>query len=231
MSPKSRYLIFVLYSAIAVVAPLLALIFPGEPPIRINEQIINLSSEQLPEAQKILDSGAENYQQNVLHDMEGHLASVAADYPDGSSVLFARFSSLFNAEKAEHKLKKMIPHTQDEEKDLWSLHFTSDSGEYVMFSRLDTFLVLIIADRSDLARQRLEQLPAFVYNPHPGVGAMLAKFELAKLLMLFMLYVFLQALIIAYLKRSVTLARQLEASTQAAPTSGDGEQPKKGDVE
>lgn len=206
MPRNTRYLLFVIYSVTAVVAPVLAMLFPGAPALKVNEQVIDLQGEGLPEPQLVLKSGAENYQQNVLHDVDGHLASTAADYPDGSSVLFARFQSPFYAEKGEAKLKNMIPHKQDEESDLWSVHFTSDGGEYVLLSRLEQFLVLIIADREELARQRLENLPAFIFNPSPGVGAMLGQRTTPELMMLLLLYVFMQSLLIANMKRWVAAA-------------------------
>ena len=201
MSRNARFGIFIVYSLVAVMAPLMALLFPGQAPLQVNTNVIDLQGSTLPAPQRVLDSGAENYQQDVLNDLEGHQASVAADYPDGSSVLFARFESPFFAEKAEAGLKKMIPHVQEEEEDLWSVHFTSDSGEYVLLSRLAPFLVLIIADSEALAQQRLETLPALVFNPAPGVGAILAQRSTAELMMLSLFYVFLQSLLIANLKR------------------------------
>ncbi|MFC1749117.1 hypothetical protein ACFL2V_09960 [Pseudomonadota bacterium] len=209
MPRNIRYLLFVVYSLVAVAAPLFAFLFPGQPALQINVNVIDVQGSQLPEPQRVLDSGAENYQQNVLHDLDGHLASVAADYPDGSSVLFARFSSPFNAEKAGARLKKMIPHVLDEEKDLWSVYFTSDSGEYVQLSRQEQFLVLIIADREALARQRLENLPALLFNSNPGVGAVLGLRSTAELMMLLLFYVFLQSLLIANLKRWSTAAKDV----------------------
>ncbi len=201
MSRKARLGIFVVYSLVAVLAPVMALLFPGQPPLQINSDIIDMQASQWPASQQVFESGADNYQQNVFNDLEGHLASVAASYPDGSSVAFARFESPFFAEKAEAGLKKMIPHQQEEEKDLWSVYFMSDSGEYVLLSRVASFLTLIIADNEAQAQQRLKRLPAVIYNPAPGVGAILAQRSAAELMMLALFYVFLQSLLVANLKR------------------------------
>ncbi len=206
MPRNIRFGIFVIYTAVAVLAPLMAYLFPGEPALKLNTDLIQVEGNTLPEPSTVLNAGAENYQHDVLHDLDGHVDSVAADYPDGSSALLARFEKPFFAEKAEATLKKMMPHKKEEEKDLWSVYFESDSGEYVVLSRLDQFLVLIIADREELARERLETLPAYIFNPTPGIGAMLGQQSTGALLMLLLLYVFLQALLIANLKRWVAMA-------------------------
>jgi len=160
------------YLLLAVAAPLMVLLMPGQPPLSLNEKLLAVKNGQFVDDQAALGKGADNYSQRVMNDLTGVVASSSADYPDGGNVLLALFDSPRAAAAAQNKLKRMIPH-QKEAHDLWATHFASDSGEYVMLARVEQLLVMIITEREAMARSRLAALPALNYNPHPGLGAVL----------------------------------------------------------
>jgi hypothetical protein len=160
------------YLLLAVAAPLMVLLIPGQPPLSLNEQLLVVKNGRFVDDQAVLGKGADNYSQQVVGDLAGVVASTSADYPDGGNVLLALFDSPRAAAAAQNKLKRMIPH-QKEAHDLWATHFASDSGEYVMLARVERLLVMIITEREAMARSRLATLPALNYHPHPGLGAVL----------------------------------------------------------
>lgn len=160
------------YVILALGAPLMVLLNPGQPPLSLNPSLLALSDGQFADHRAALGEGADKYSLGVVDDLAGVLASAAADYPDGSNALIALFDAPESAAGALHTLKQMIPHEQ-EEHDLWAEHFTSDSGEYVLLAQVERLLVMIITEREAMARRRLAALPALHYNPSPGLGAVL----------------------------------------------------------
>jgi hypothetical protein len=160
------------YLVLALAAPLMVVLLPGAAPLSVNEKLLTVANGRFVDHQAALGQGADNYSVDVLNDLAGVSASAAADYPDGSNALLARFDSPSAAAAALNTLKQMIPHRQ-EVHDLWAIHFTADSGEYVMLAAVDAVLAMVITEREAMARSRLAALPALNYHPHPGLGAVL----------------------------------------------------------
>jgi hypothetical protein len=169
-----RRLLAGIYLLLAVGGVLLVVLFPGEPPLAPVESLLQVDKGHFVDHAAALGKGADHYDVNVLSDIAGVIASAAADYPDGSNALLAFFDSREATLAAQEKLAGMIPH-QQEKQDLWARHFAADSGDYVMLAVTGRILVMIIAQREALARQRLAALPALHYNADPGLGALLVQ--------------------------------------------------------
>lgn len=169
--PLRRVLVWI-YLLLVLAAPLAVLLLPGEPPLSVNEGLLAVENGRFADYRAALGEGADNYSVGVVNDLAGVVASAAADYPDGSNALLALFDAPRSAARALGTLARLIPHRQ-EARDLWSTHFASEGGEYVMLAAVDRVLVVIISEREPLARDRLAALPALNYNPRPGLGAVL----------------------------------------------------------
>ena len=185
-----RFLVFI-YLLLAVGAPLLVLLIPGQPPLSVNESLLQVESGRFVDHAAALGQGADKYDVNVLNDLLGNIASAAADYPDGSNAVLALFDDPLAAVAARDNLKGMIPH-QREESDLWAIHFTSANGEYVMLVQLERVLVMVIAEREAMARDRLVALPVLQYNPRPGLGAVLQQQPTLTFMLVMAFYVVVQ---------------------------------------
>ncbi len=197
--PKSlRRFLACLYLLLAVGAPLLVLLMPGLPPLSVNESLLQVESGRFVNHTSALGVGADKYDVDVLNDLAGSAASAAADYPDGSNAVLALFDDLAAAALAREHLKAMIPH-QQEAVDLWATHFMSASGEYVMLVQLERVLVMIIAEREVMARDRLASLPALTYNAHPGLGAVLQQQSSFTFMLMMAFYVVVQWLLLRLL--------------------------------
>lgn len=187
------------YLLLAVAAPILVLLFPGQPPLTLDRSLLQVNDQgDFSEYRVALGEGADNYTLNVVNDLAGVVASASADYPDGSNALLALFDSLASAKHAREQLMGMIPH-QQETQDLWSTHFTSQSGEYVMLALNADVLVMIISERETMARDRLAALPVLTYNASPGLGAVLQQLSLISQTLVLAFYLVIQWLLIRML--------------------------------
>ena len=187
------------YLLLAVAAPLLVLLFPGQAPLTFDRSLLQVNEQgNFSNYRAALGEGADNYTLNVVNDLAGVVASAAADYPDGSNALLALFDSSISATRALEQLNGMIPH-QQEMHDLWGSHFASQSGEYVMLTTNDDVLVMIISEREALARDRLAALPVLVYNASPGLGAVLQQQSFLIQAFVFAFYVVIQWLLVRML--------------------------------
>lgn len=195
--PLRRFLAWA-YLLLAVGAALLVLLMPGQPPLSVNESVLQVESGRFVDHASALGQGADKYAVDVLNDLAGIVASAAADYPDGSNAVLALFDSPAAAAAAYEHLKAMVPH-QNEETDLWSTHFTSDSGEYVMLALAERVLVMIIGEREAMNRERLAGLPALAYNPRPGLGAVLQQQSGVTFMLVMGFYVVVQSLFVRLL--------------------------------
>lgn len=174
MANGLRVAILFVYLLVAVALPVWIANDPGEPPMMVDTSLLEVVEEKFVAPQGIMGEGADNFEQGVMNDLDGHMASVAADYPDGSNVVLIRFEEPFYARRAAAHLIDLIPH-RDASKDLWSVGFISQSGEYVLVAHSGRVAVMIIADRKELAEQRFKTLPLFSFNEEPGLGAVLAQ--------------------------------------------------------
>jgi len=195
--PLRRFLAW-MYLLLALGAPLLVLLLPGQPPLSINESMLQVESGRFINYASALGLGADKYDVDVLNDLDGIVASAAADYPDGSNAVLALFDSSASAISAREHLKTIIPH-QHETVDLWATHFTSASGEYVMLARVERALVMIIGEREAMARDRLAALPALTFNPRPGLGAVLQQQSNLIFMLIIGFYVVVQWLLLRLL--------------------------------
>ncbi len=195
--PLRRFFAWV-YLLLALGAPLLVLLIPGQPPLTVNEPLLQIESGRFINHSSALGQGADKYDVDVLNDLSGVVASAAADYPDGSNAVLALFDSPASATSAHEHLKTMIPH-QHEEADLWATHFTSASGEYVMLVGVERVLVMIISEREAMARNRLVALPALTYNARPGLGAVLQQQSSLRFMLVMAFYVVVQWLLLRLL--------------------------------
>jgi len=186
------------YLLLALGAPLLVLLMPGQPPLSVNESLLQVESGRFINHTSALGQGADKYDADVLNDLAGIVASAAADYPDGSNAVLALFDSSASAASAHGHLMALIPH-QQEESDLWATHFASASGEYVMLVRVERVFVMIIGEREVMARERLAALPALTYNPRPGLGAVLQQQSSLGFMLLMAFYVVVQWLLLRLL--------------------------------
>jgi len=193
-----RRLLAWIYLSLALGAPLLMLLMPGQPPLSVNEPLLQVESGRFINHASALGLGADKYDVDVLNDLDGIVASAAADYPDGSNAVLALFDSSASAASAHEHLKTIIPH-QHEEADLWATHFTSASGEYVMLAWVERALVMIISERETMARDRLAALPALTYHPRPGVGAVLQQQSSLIFMLVMAFYVVVQWLLLRLL--------------------------------
>ncbi len=196
-TPLRRFLTWS-YLVVAVIAPLMVLIFPGQPPLSVDQELLSVENGRIVNYQLALGEGADKYTVDVVNDLSGIVASVAADYPDGSNAMLAIFDVHDSASAALVNLKEMIPH-QNEEQDLWARHFASDGGEYVMLAIIDSVLVMIISERESLARDRLASLPVLNYNPNPGLGAVLRQQPTLFVMVALAFYVVVQWLLVRML--------------------------------
>lgn len=196
-TPQRRLLAWA-YLVLAVMAPLMVLLLPGQPPLSVDQQLLIVEDGRFLKHQAALGEGADNYNVDVVSDLSGNVASAAADYPDGSNAMLALFDTHESASAALEALKGMIPH-QQEEHDLWARHFASDSGEYVMLAIIDSVLVMIISEREPLARDRLVSLPVLNYNPSPGLGAVLQQQSILFAMLALAFYVVVQWLLVRLL--------------------------------
>lgn len=197
-APATRRAVAIVYLLVAVVAPLLAVQFPGRPPLSLNTDLAAVESGKFIDHVGALGAGADKYSVDALDDMDKVLASAAADYPDGSNALIAWFGKPVLARGAIEKFKKMIPH-HESESDLWTAHFASESGEYIMLAETSGLLVLIISEREELARQRLMALPVIDYEAQPGVGAVIGQQPSGNIYLLVFFYAAIQWLMIRFL--------------------------------
>ena len=195
--PLRRFLASI-YLLLVLGAPLLVLLMPGQPPLSVNEPLLQVESGRFLNHASALGQGADKYDVDVLNDLAGVVASAAADYPDGSNAVLALFDSSASAASAHDHLKAMIPH-QQEKSDLWATHFTSASGEYVMLVWAERALVMIIGEREVMARDRLAALPALTYNPRPGLGAVLQQQSSLSFMLVMAFYVVVQWLLLRLL--------------------------------
>lgn len=186
------------YLLLAAGAALLVLLMPGQPPLSVNKSVLQVESGRFANHASALGQGADKYAVDVLNDLAGIVASAAADYPDGSNAVLALFDSPASAASAHAHLKAMVPH-HNEEVDLWSTHFTSDSGEYVMLALAEHVLVMIIGEREAMNRERLAGLPALAYNPRPGLGAVLQQQSGVTFMLVMAFYVVVQSLFVRLL--------------------------------
>jgi len=186
------------YLLLALGAPLLVLLMPGQPPLSVNESLVQIESGRFIDHISALGQGADKYDVDVLNDLDGIVASAAADYPDGSNAVLALFDSSFSAASALEHLMALIPH-QQEESDLWATHFASASGEYVMLVRVERVFVMIIGEREVMARDRLAALPALTYNPRPGLGAVLQQQSSLGFMLIMAFYIVVQWLLLRLL--------------------------------
>ena len=193
-----RRLLAWIYLLLALGAPLLVLLMPGQPPLSVNEPLLQVESGRFINHTSALGLGADKYDVDVLNDLDGIVASAAADYPDGSNAVLALFDSSASAASAHEHLKAIIPH-QHEEVDLWATHFTSASGEYVMLAWVDRALVMIIGEHETMARDRLAALPALTYSPRPGLGAVLQQQSSLIFMLAMAFYVVVQWLLLRLL--------------------------------
>ncbi|MCK4837509.1 MAG: hypothetical protein KAS94_01845 [Desulfobulbaceae bacterium] len=196
MFKKIKTIVLWCYVVLALVMPLLVYLFPGKPPLSMDMRLMGTTGDQFVFLRLVLGEGVESYELDVLSDMEGRIAGAAADYPDGSNVLVARFAKSQQAAAALQKLKDLIPH-QKEVTTLWGTEFGSESGEYIVLSALNDVLVMVIADRKPLAQARFKGLPSITYNERPGLGAVLAQKPKIVIVSLLLVYVLFQGLIIA----------------------------------
>ncbi len=197
--PKSlRRFLACLYLLLAVGAPLLVLLMPGQPPLSVDESLLRVESGRFVSHAAALGVGADKYDVDVLNDLAGNVASTAADYPDGSNAVLALFENRVAATSAFEHLKTMIPH-QQEASDLWATHFMSASGEYVMLAQLERVLVMVIAERETMARDRLAALPVLTYNARPGLGALLQQQSSFIFMLMMAFYVVVQWLLLRLL--------------------------------
>jgi len=215
--PLRRLLAWV-YLLLALGAPLLALLMPGQPPLSVNESLLQVESGRFINHTSALGLGAEKYDVDVLNDLAGNVASAAADYPDGSNAVLALFDSSISAASAHEHLMALIPH-QQEESDLWATHFTSASGEYVMLVRVERVLVMIIGEREVMARDRLAALPALTYNPRPGLGAVLQQQSNLNFMLVMAFYVVVQWLLLRLLFSWAGIVTVRTAASEADETS------------
>jgi len=195
----ARRAIAIVYVLVAVVGPIMALQFPGRPPLVLNAELAAVADGKFVNNVAALGKGADKYEVDALHDMSNVVASAAADYPDGSNALIAWFDKPVYAKGAIEKFKKMIPHQHKAESDLWTTHFPSDSGEYIMLAATDGLMVLVISEREEMARQRLKSLPVIDYEEHPGLGAVIKQQSSGNNYLLAFAYVALQWLMIRFL--------------------------------
>jgi len=186
-----RRLLASAYLLLALGAPLMVVIAPGEPAISLNEKFLAVEAGRLLGPRAALGEGVEKFDENVLSDQAGVVASAAADYPDGSNAVLALFDGADSARAALGSLKDMIPH-HHEEQDLWATHFSSEGGEYVMLALVDHVLVMVISERESMARERLAALPALNYNHRPGLGAVLQQQSNIGYFLLMAFYVMVQ---------------------------------------
>lgn len=206
-----RNLIFWLYLAVALAVPLWVVLMPGQPPLALNPALLELDENQrFATPQQALGEGAENFQQDVFDDLAQRLDGIAADYPDGSNAVIARFDSVEFARDAAEHLAELVPH-HDMEQDLWTRHFQSESGEYVVISQIEEVVIFIIADRKELALERLHTLPALVYTEEPGLGAVIANLSAGVMLLVVALYTIFQL---------ITLLRLFSWSQALYPAPG-----------
>ena len=183
------------YLVLAMLAPLMLLVAPGQLPLSVDQSLLRVENGLFINPPALLAEGADNYTVNVVSALEGNIASAAANYPDGSNAMVALFETTDATTAALEKLVGMIPH-QQEKTDLWARHFASDSGEYVMLAHVDTVLLMIISEREELARDRLASLPVLNYNPSPGLGALLQQQSMLFELSLMSFYVMVQWLFV-----------------------------------
>ncbi len=195
--PLRRFLAWI-YLLLALGAPLLVLLMPGQPPLSVNEPLLQVESGRFINHTSALGLGADKYDVDVLNDLDGIVASAAADYPDGSNAVLALFDSSASAASAHEHLKTIIPH-QHEEADLWATHFTSASGEYVMLAWVDRALVMIIGEHETMSRDRLAALPALTYSSRPGLGAVLQQQSSLIFMLAMAFYVVVQWLLLRLL--------------------------------
>lgn len=195
--PLRRFLVWG-YLLLALGAPVLVLLMPGQPPLSVNESLVQIESGHFSNHISVLGQGADKYDVDVLNDLAGIVASAAADYPDGSNAVLALFDSSLSAASALEHFMALIPH-QQEKSDLWATHFTSASGEYVMLVRVERVLVMIIGEREAMARDRLVALPALTYNPRPGLGAVLQQQSNLSFMLIMAFYVVVQWLLLRLL--------------------------------
>lgn len=195
--PLRRFLACV-YLLLAVGAPLLVLLMPGQSPLSVNESLLQVESGRFVDHAAALGQGADKYDVNVLNDLAGNIASAAADYSDGSNAVLALFDDPAAAVAARESLKEMIPH-QREESDLWATHFASVNGEYVMLVQLEHVLVMVIGEREVMARDRLAVLPVLTYNPRPGLGAVLQQQSNLTFMLVMAFYIVVQWLLLRML--------------------------------
>jgi len=210
-----RRLLACVYLLLAVGAPLLVLLIPGQPPLSVNESLLQVGSGRFVNHASALGQGADKYDVDVLNDLAGVAASAAADYPDGSNAVLALFDDTASAVSAHEHLKAMIPH-QREESDLWATHFTSAGGEYVMLVRVERVLGMIIGEHEVMVRDRLAALPALTYNPRPGLGAVLQQQSRLTFMLVMAFYVVVQWLLLRLLLSWAGLV-----SARAAVNEGD----------
>ena len=197
--PKGiRITIFGLYFAAALIVPLYLSLFPGQPPLTLKQEVVVVEQGRLPAEQVVLGMGADNYQRTVLHDLDRHIDSVAADYPDGSNVVVAAFDGELFASQAVDELIELIPHSS-KKTDMWSTRITSEGGEFVILTRIGEILIMVIADREELAQKRLEGLPLIEMVDEPGLGAVLARQTWGDLLLIIFGYILFQTITVSRL--------------------------------
>ncbi len=199
------------YLLVAIGAPILAIQAPGVPPLSLNTSLASVVDGQFVDHTAALGEGAELYKTNVLHDMSKVVASAAAEYSDGSSVLIAWFDKPVLAQGGIERFKTMIPHYESET-DLWTTHFVSKSGEYIMLAEAGGLLVLIMSEDKNQAREHLIALPVLNYEINPGLGAVINQLPEGSLYLVAIFYVVIQWLMIRLLFSWAGKVRQPDAA-------------------
>lgn len=204
-----RRAVALFYLLVAIGAPILAIQAPGLPPLSLNTSLATVVNGQFVDHVSALGAGADEYKTDVLHDMSKVVASAAADYADGSNVLIAWFAKPVQAHGAIERFKNMIPHYESET-DLWSTHFASKNGEYIMLADAGGLLVLIMGEDESRVREHLIALPVLQYEALPGLGAVIDQLPEGSHYLVMIFYVVIQWLMIRLLFSWAGKARKQE---------------------
>lgn len=168
MGSLYRITLYLIYIFIAFSAPALMAVFPRSGAYLPNKKVISVAEGRFATPQQVIGEGANSYDPNILASLPDRLATIGADYADGTNVVVARFSSPEAAVRGVEIITDMLPHVSLTSSGWWT-ELSTGGGRHAIIVRAEDILVVVVGDGNELARKRLAAVPALMPNPNPEI--------------------------------------------------------------